>query len=407
MTDIDTTYSPEALGVVIRRHRTQQGLSQEELGRNAGYQAGAGVAISRIESGQTTVGSKRLAQLAAALDVPVDQLIHEARAVPPADTGSDAGPAQPGQAKEGRAGSDRGSLRERKARVEVRVKERQEAKERLEPSVEENRARAEAGFVLPFIEIAHQISGAELPDEPTPGGSTTDWQTSDGIQLARSDVSELLRLAVPIVKMGGPLGQKAQMATLRTMMKYGTASTGKAIRALHGAPAVNAAKAALGLGSRMSGGFGIRGGELVLTAIRVSPTILLAIGSGAAVYQVTKLQAVAAAENELDSSQDRFDALVRLLEKSSEVLGELAVYATRAFEKWVKTLPEQRPIAWAELSQGQQQSYRDFVTLVACYLSVAALNLESIGDEDIALSDVTADFDAVLEDAARTVADLL
>ena len=58
-------------------------------------------------------------------------------------------------------------------------------------------------------------------------------------------------------------------------------------------------------------------------------------------------------------------------------------------------------------SQGQQQSYKDFVTLVACYLSVAALNLESLGDEDVAVSEVTADFDAVLEDAARTVADLL
>ena len=35
----------------------------------------------------------------------------------------------------------------------------------------------------------------------------------------------------------------------------------------------------------------------------------------------------------------------------------------RAFEQWVKTQPEQRPIAWAELSQGQQQSYKNFVTL--------------------------------------------
>src|SRR5215218_5947105 len=61
--------SPEALGWTIRSLREQctPKLTQAELGRRAGYGAGAGVAISRIESGQMRPGPDKLDRIANAL----------------------------------------------------------------------------------------------------------------------------------------------------------------------------------------------------------------------------------------------------------------------------------------------------------------------------------------------------
>jgi transcriptional regulator with XRE-family HTH domain len=43
-------YSLTALGQVIRDLRVSKGLTQDQLGSEAGYGAGAGVSISRIEN---------------------------------------------------------------------------------------------------------------------------------------------------------------------------------------------------------------------------------------------------------------------------------------------------------------------------------------------------------------------
>ena len=61
-------YSPEALGQVIRELREARTpkLSQEELGRKAGYRTGAGVSMSRIENGMTRPGPRRLEGIATA-----------------------------------------------------------------------------------------------------------------------------------------------------------------------------------------------------------------------------------------------------------------------------------------------------------------------------------------------------
>jgi transcriptional regulator with XRE-family HTH domain len=71
-------YSNEAFGQVVRDGRTRRGLTQEELGRAAGYRTGAGVSISRVEAGLVRPGSERLAGLAEALGLTEADL--EARA---------------------------------------------------------------------------------------------------------------------------------------------------------------------------------------------------------------------------------------------------------------------------------------------------------------------------------------
>lgn len=371
----------------------------------AGYKAGAGVAISRIESGRTRVGPERLSQLAEALDVAEDSLISEARVATLDSDQSDTNPASAGtgSAEPTKVGS--GPLRKRQERVERRIQERQGALERLGTSVDKYRAQSEAGFVLPFIETARKVDGipkGELPAEPKPNGSTRDWQGLNRIQLARVDVSELLSLAAPANAVTGSVGQAAEFAAMRVTIRFGTASTGAAIRALQGVARSNAAQAALGGGAEAAGGFGMKGGGLVLRAIGLSPKILLGV-TGLVALHKTKQQNVAAAEVGLEKSQDRFDALVQTLERSDAVLRDIALFAARSFDKWRQTLPQHCPVAWVELTEAQQQSYDDFVTLLACYLSVAALNPERLLDDDVTLADVIADVDVILDDASRTV----
>src|SRR4051794_1465646 len=72
------TYSDVALGQVIQKHRTARELTQEQLGKRAEYQAGAGVSISRVENGSTRVGPDRLAKIANALGVTPHALKAEA-----------------------------------------------------------------------------------------------------------------------------------------------------------------------------------------------------------------------------------------------------------------------------------------------------------------------------------------
>src|SRR5215213_7236126 len=69
-------YSPATLGQVIRELREARTprLSQEELGRKAGYRSGAGVSMSRIENGVTRPGPRRLAGIASTLGVTVQEL---------------------------------------------------------------------------------------------------------------------------------------------------------------------------------------------------------------------------------------------------------------------------------------------------------------------------------------------
>src|SRR4029453_4693939 len=69
-------YSRGGLGQVIRELREAHTpkLTQEQLGRKAGYRAGAGVSMSRIENGVTRPGPRRLAGIAAALGLTVHEL---------------------------------------------------------------------------------------------------------------------------------------------------------------------------------------------------------------------------------------------------------------------------------------------------------------------------------------------
>src|SRR5229473_3064565 len=72
-----TSASPEALdalGQVVHDLRRKKGWTQEKLGREAGYQSGAGVSISRLENGRLKPTPERFEGIAKALGLFSDAL---------------------------------------------------------------------------------------------------------------------------------------------------------------------------------------------------------------------------------------------------------------------------------------------------------------------------------------------
>src|SRR5690606_1447307 len=59
---------------IVEKHRVAKGLTQQQLGERANYQAGAAVSISRVESGRIHPGEARRADIAAALGLTLTEL---------------------------------------------------------------------------------------------------------------------------------------------------------------------------------------------------------------------------------------------------------------------------------------------------------------------------------------------
>jgi len=71
-----TRTKKHAVSSLIRRWRLERGLSQEELAAKAGLESGS-KAIYRYETGRVTPGVDILAQIADALELPLDALVRE------------------------------------------------------------------------------------------------------------------------------------------------------------------------------------------------------------------------------------------------------------------------------------------------------------------------------------------
>ena len=96
----------------------------------------------------------------------------------------------------------------------------------------------------------------------------------------------------PMAHLLPQVGETAGKATLQLIARFGTAGTGRAIRALHGVARDRAALAALGNGPLLKGGRGMAGGSKVLTAVEVTVTgAFLAAALGAEYYYQSRAEA--------------------------------------------------------------------------------------------------------------------
>ena len=163
-------YSNDALGQVVREERARAGLTQEKLGKDAGYRTGAGVSISRLENGLLRPSAERFAGVARALGLQPEDL--EARACDRTREDTEAGAPTRGQGNltgidtqaEG-AATARGalSLKARARELQQEIDLRTSVITDLTEAFNKQHDRARDEFFVPFVEIAERVEGAPPP----------------------------------------------------------------------------------------------------------------------------------------------------------------------------------------------------------------------------------------------------
>lgn len=409
-------FSLEALGSVIRERREAKvpPMTQDELGRRAGYGAGAAVSISRIEAGLTRPGSERFAGIAAALGLTPSQL-EDAAGKRTAELGEDGGaPA----ASRGQIADERPT--ERIKRIQEEVDRRTSLVTELADQFNAAHDRARDEYFMKFVAVAAEVNGAPQPDPAALEGSNdsddVEAEAARQFQWTSYGVGQVLAGTAGAAAggaAGAAVGGAAAYGTFMAAASFGTASTGAAIAGLNGVAATNAALALLGGGAVAAGGAGVAGGTLLLTGIVAAPALLLAAGGLAWMVRRNRkqqqelIQKLDEADGELTATKRGFDALTDFLPRATKTLDYIATHAAHALKRWEQRL-EPPPRSWESMSAEQRQYYQDFVDISAVQLAVATIDVQNLmrtrGDEREQLIRLT---DEVLTQAQSTAESLV
>ena len=377
-------YSLEALGQVIREHREAKvpAMTQVGLGVEAGYGAGAGVSISRIESGLTRPGSERFEGIALALGRSTSRL-EAAAAKRTLELAKERG--EPISAQGSAVGGER--TKDRVKRIQQEIERRTALTTELANAFNAAHDHARDDFFMKFVEIAHGINAAPQPDST---GLHDDGAADDPredakyrLRFTSYGIAHVLAGGAGGAFAGAALGGAAAYGTFMAAVSFGSASTGAAIAGLAGAAASNAALALLGGGTLAAGGAGVAGGAAILTGIVAAPALLLAVGG--LVWMVKRnrkqqqqlAEQLNEAEADIAATQRSFEALISILTRATETLDYIAVHARHALKRWENQLGP-RPLDWVSMSPDEQQRYQDFIAISASQLSVVSINVQDL-----------------------------
>ena len=386
------SYSNEALGQVVRSLRESKGKTQEELGREAGYRAGAGVSISRLENGLLAPSADRLAGIATALGLSLESLEARASEQTTANgSGTASGGANSGKKQSGAAGDNKNppSSKELKARakkIQQEVDDRTRILTDLTKEFNKQHDRARDEFFMRFVEIAERVKGAPGPD-PT---QLQDDEDADAESVAAfrldanaNNVQNLLAGGAGGAAAGAVVGGAAAYGAFVAVASFGTASTGAVISGLSGIAATNAALAVLGGGTLAAGGAGIAGGTMVLAGIVAAPALILA--AGGLVWMVKRnrkqqqefAEKLDVAEAELALTRPGVKALEDILPRATQALDYIATHAGHALTRWEADLGE-GPRTWGSLGHDGQRRYQDFIDIAAAQLAIVTINVQGL-----------------------------
>jgi transcriptional regulator with XRE-family HTH domain len=383
-------YSSAALGQVIRELREARTpkLSQEELGRKAGYRTGAGVSMSRIENGMTRPGPKRLEGIASTLGVTVQELETRGaqRSHEPGRTDG-ARPVQPGNPVTGR---DRESTKDRMRRIQGDFDRRntQAVTKGLAFNAAHDRARDD--FFMELVRSARGITGIPAPSAPA------DARAQHGLDLSPTAEAALRRqVAAQGITATLTSGAGAAAADDETDNEsaYGAVVAAAMLTPVPSATAnpdpragatARATRALLGGGTTHTGATGIAAGTALLAGFVASAASpLIAAGALAWLARRSRRQndrlriELDQAEANLVATQRGFDAVMDILARATEPLSYIAIHASHAHRRWQAQLPA-GPIHWSDLSEDQQRQYRAFVEVAACQVCVDSINMTEL-----------------------------
>ena len=328
--------SQQALGQVVRRLREREGKTQAELGDDAGYGAGAGVSISRLENGQLLPGPEKLAGIARSLGLTVGEL--EAQAAEHTAAAASAPPppvGAPGASSAGAAAPP--GQKELNLRSEVVTSETAERARRITELSEAYNVqydRAREGFLLRFDEIGARIEGAPRLD-PT--------------QLQDDDLAESHVGAAD----GGAPGGRA---------RTGVATVGALV-------------------SGRAGTVGIAG--LALAGIALMPAAAL-LGGGL-VWKVRRdrkqRQELAAqldeAEAGLAATRPGITALEAALPRATATLDYIATHAGHAVARWADQLGP-GSMTLESLGQADRRRYQELFDVATAQVTIATFDFQGL-----------------------------
>jgi transcriptional regulator with XRE-family HTH domain len=353
-----TSYSPEALGWVVRDLRRKKGLTQEELGRRAGYRGGAGVSISRLENGQLEPGPERFEGISKALGVSAGRLAQAAEEVTKrTESARRDGPV---------------SIKDRVARVQRDIDGRTRLMTEIEQAFNEACDRAKDDFLMRLVEIAARMDGAppdltQLVGDGIPDGDDAAAEAAQGIQFTRYGVAQALAAEV-----GAAAYPMFTEAVVRGM-----------ISGLRGAAATGGYRAALRVGRQAASGARSTGSTALLAGIAAAPVALATAGGLLWIEQQRnrKQQELVAkldkAEAEIAKTQPSVDVLRALMPRAIEILHYIAVHAGHALVRWEARIG-QGSLDMRSLGASEQHRYQEFVEIAAAQLAVATLDFQDL-----------------------------
>lgn len=350
------------MGDVVRALRREKGWTQEELGRKAGYKSGAGVSISRFETGQVEPSAKRLEGIAKALDLSLQALL--ALAV---EGGTRTAPEGSGVANR-RLELVRQELERRSQIVSVLGQEFNDAHD-----------RAKHDFLLRFLDVAGRVDGA------------------DPVRFMIDDIGEVDDAAAEAA-------YSIEFTRFGVVQALAATSGDAALHAIEGADLAYPTFTAVVAGAAATAAGAVADPTLVMTrglasALRVRGTPAqrkVAAASAVVLASAVAVDMIAAlwkqqrnrkelqrqldstldqAEADLAENQPNVEALEALLPEATELLEYIAVHAGHALNRWDAQLGP-----GPSLEEVDQRRYDDFVEIAAAQLAVASLDFEGLLD---------------------------
>lgn len=341
-------YTPEALGLVIRRHREAKGLTQEELGKAAAYSdASAGVSVSRLEGGNLAPRAEKLMAIAKELGVTWESLQVEAAA-------------------RSRLGSD-GDVRIDRIR---RASAQRDELEHTRAAHLAARDRAMTEFLRPLRDVAAQVQGADLPranaSQVAQPSDEVSAEAAYQIQFTREGLHRALAVG----------DERTDFANFTEMVAVGVAAAVTVETALPSPAARRGFLAAMGLAVRPRAIHG--GGLLAAVAVGVAAAAVVERQQSKRARRKTESAArLAEAEAELARTQPSVDALNDVMSRATEAFEYVATHAAHALTRWRDQLGD-GPLPWRALSADHQRRYEDFVEIAAAVLAIAAIDLQEL-----------------------------